>query len=532
MPPDLRHPGSIPGSTAPPPDRPPLMRDRSDNGNRLIQAVLEQVHAHPLALLLLFAAALRIVAALTPGFHHPDAIYQYLEPAHRLLTGDGLTTWEWRVGMRSWLLPTLLAGPMALGRWLGSTQDLALALPRIAVALASLGIVWAAFSIGLRVSRATGALAGFVAAGWFEFVHFGAQTLAEPVAVAAFLPAAALLMRDRAGRTALVAAGALLALAAMLRPHYAPAWLALLLVARWRDLPRSILPVVAGGLAMAAISATIDLMQGSTPFAWMVENLRQNVVEHRADRYGIAPPFAFIAWYMTMWSWWAVPLLIGVRIGFRHAPALVVAAIVNLVLHSLIGHKEYRFVFLTTAALVVVSAIGWGEMLRLVANRWPQPRLQLATVTVWAAWAAASLLLASGPTMAGIRSEGRAGTILFADIRHDADACGVAVVEDATFADIPGTASLRRDQSLTIFAARDPGYGTGGMRGALADAQPLYDRVVTTGRMAPMLPRGYVSHRCEAWDGTRLCLFARPGQCRSSRGSGFAGNTALRRLNF
>jgi hypothetical protein len=137
-----------------------------------------------------------------------------------------------------------------------------------------------------------------------------------------------------------------------------------------------------------------------------------------------------------------------------------------------------------------------------------------------------------GAPMAKIRGEGRAGSILFAAARHDAATCGIAIVEDATFADIPGKAALRPNIALTIFAARDPGYPAGDMRRALAQSQSLYNRVVTTGRMAPLLPPGFASVQCAPWDGTRLCLFARPAPCKPDPTSPYAGNAALQRLNF
>lgn len=474
---------------------------------------------------------LRIAAAFTPGFHHPDAIYQYLEPAHRLLTGEGLITWEWRLGMRSWLLPTLLAAPMALARWVDPAGDLPVLLPKLAVALASLSIVWSAWTIADRHSRQAAWLVGFVAASWFEFIHFAAQTLAEPVAVAAFLPAATLLTATDVRRRALVVSGALLGLAVCLRPHYAPAALALVLASRRGDLPRALPPLVIGGLIVAAIGATIDLWNHNVPFLWMAENIRQNIVEHRADAFGVDPPLAFVTWYLTMWGWFAVPIVVGVRFGWRRCMPLLVAAAVNLVLHSLIGHKEYRFVFLTTASLVIVSAIGWAELLRLAALRWPGRRT-LAGVAVFALWGLGSVALAFSPAMARAKANGRAGTLLFAEMRNDRAACGVAVVEGATFADVPGIASLRDGMPLSVFAAYDPAYRGGNARLSLRQWSPGFNRVLTSATTATLLPAGYHATRCEAWDGTRLCVYARPGQCARSARSPFAANTALVRLNF
>ena len=39
---------------------------------------------------------------------------QYLEPAHRLVFGSGVTYWEFFYGVRSWLLPGAVAGLLKL----------------------------------------------------------------------------------------------------------------------------------------------------------------------------------------------------------------------------------------------------------------------------------------------------------------------------------------------------------------------------------------------------------------------------------
>ena len=58
----------------------------------------------PLVLALAFVA--RAVVALSGDFVvHPDEIMQYLEPAHRLVFGSGVTYWEYFYGARSWLVP-------------------------------------------------------------------------------------------------------------------------------------------------------------------------------------------------------------------------------------------------------------------------------------------------------------------------------------------------------------------------------------------------------------------------------------------
>lgn len=144
---------------------------------------------HPLAALLLLAVAVRLPLIFWPNVNHPDEIFQYLEPAWRMLGHDGIVTWEWRDGIRGWFLPTLFAGPVLLGDWLAPGGAGAFIVPRMVVALASLSIIISAWFFGARVSRMHAIFAALVAATWFEFVYFASHTLSEPLATALIVPA-------------------------------------------------------------------------------------------------------------------------------------------------------------------------------------------------------------------------------------------------------------------------------------------------------------------------------------------------------
>ena len=491
-----------------------------------------------LAGVLLLAAILRSAAATAPGFHHPDAIYQYLEPAYRLLGGEGVVTWEWRTGIRSWLLPLLLAGPMWVGERIADTGALPVVLPRLAMAGASLSLVWSAWQLGRRVSPQAALLAGFVAAIWFEFIHFGAQTLAEPIATAAFLPAAVLLTGAAPTRRGFAGAGALLAFAVLMRPHYAPAAAALAIASAWPALTRRVpargavadwTAFALGCLPVLIVSAGVDIATGSQPFAWVIENVRQNIVENRAAAYGVLPPLTYVVWFGLLWQWWSVPLLVGVRFGWRICPPLIVAALVNALLHSLIGHKEYRFVFLTDAALVILSAIGWGVLLQMAARRWPA-RARIAAIGVAAAWGAASLLLADTEQMRAFLDRGRPGSVLFAAIRRDPASCGVALVGDH-FSDVPGRVSLHRGTALFMILRGDPALTPADPWIAARRWQAGFNRIVTPLPTAT-LPAGYTRARCEPAGAGKLCLLTRPGTCTAAPASPFAIDPTMLRFGF
>lgn len=159
-----------------------------------------------LCALLVLAAAIRLPLAFWPNINHNDEIYQYLEPAWRLLGHQGVVTWEWHDGIRSWFLPVLFAGPVALGDWLAPGGWGAFVVPRLVVSLASLSIVVAAWHFGGRISRAHAIVAALAAAVWFELVYFAPHTLSEPLATAVIVPAA-LLLTGETSRNRLFAGG-------------------------------------------------------------------------------------------------------------------------------------------------------------------------------------------------------------------------------------------------------------------------------------------------------------------------------------
>lgn len=496
--------------------------------------------SHPLPWLMLLAIILRAWAALTPGFHHPDAIYQYLEPAHRLLTGEGVITWEWRVGIRSWLLPALLAAPLFVGETLDPHGQLPMILPRLATAAASLGIVWAAWDIGRRQSRTTGILAGVVAATWFELIFFSAETLAEPLAAAALIPVAALTSAPRPNTARIILAGALVAFAALARPHYAPAGAAMLLVSWWPSLRlthfdwRRWVLLAIGASSVAVASIVVDASNGLTPFAWILENFQQNVVHNVSARYGTFPFLSYIAWFMEVWRWWLIPVIVGVLFGWRQSPGLLAAATITLLLHSLIPHKEYRFVFLSFAAITLLAAFGWGELIGLARARFGAVIAGRLAIGVFGMWACASIVLAQGTMAPGQLKPNTDGWNTFAHLRADPSVCGVASIQPASFANLPGAVALSLNTPISMFWTGDPASYQNRPWATAARWNATFNRIVTIYGYgnAMRAPPGYVVEHCEQQWMNRMCILARPGSCSRSDASPFLINRVMARTGF
>ncbi|MFM2370670.1 MAG: hypothetical protein RIS85_392, partial [Pseudomonadota bacterium] len=120
---------------------------------------------------LLLGLALRLIVLNLTIYHHADEIWQYIEPAYGMVTGDWIRTWDIRSGIRSWLIPMVLVGPVWLGHAISPDSLLHVRLAQGLMALLSLGTIWAGWSLGERISRRHALVAAFVAAVWVEFVY-------------------------------------------------------------------------------------------------------------------------------------------------------------------------------------------------------------------------------------------------------------------------------------------------------------------------------------------------------------------------
>jgi phosphatidylinositol glycan class B len=457
----------------------------------LIRAVARVDRA--LLAILGLALALRVAVACWPVIHHADELWQYLETAYHLSVGPWVQTWEAREGTRGWLLPVLLAGPVGLGHWLAPATLLDIILPRLVCALLSLGVVWGAWALGSKASRTHAVIAAAVAATWFEIVYFAPRTLSEPVATS-LLVIAAMLAAEKPADRRYVWIGALLGLAAVVRLQYAPAALVLALFACGLQ-PRDWLRLIVGGAIALVIGGAADLAAGATPFVWAWRSVSANLIANRSAGYGVTPVWDYAVLLFAFWGWAAVPLLFLAAIGARRHPALLAVALVNIAVHSLIPHKEYRFILLSTTLLVILAAIGSVDAMRRIS---PATRTPMWLLPGWI-----MLSLACGALGASTREWG-SGARLIAAWRiagNQPQVCGAAIyrTKDALI----GSYALYR-RGTPIYE-----YDDAHIRDALASH--AFNVV-----LAPLARSGdlgsYALVSCPEQRGD-FCIFSRPGTC-------------------
>ena len=457
--------------------------------------------------ILAVAALLRILAFNSFSAHHPDELIQYLEQAHRIVFGYGVVPWEFREFIRSWLIPLMLVPPMQLGEWLDPGGQLYLVLPRAMVAALNFAPVIAAWFIGRRISLQHAIVGMAVVAVWVESVAFSVQTLSESLAVAAFMTAAALL-HAKARMPAIIAAGALLALAGLFRFQFGPAMAVFgaMMAGKdwriWKGLILGAIPVVlAGGL--------IDLAMGLWPYEWIYTNYRINIAEGKMQKIaGEGHPLMFLAQIYQSWqlAFFALPMLVVA--GWRRHPALVAAALVNIALHQLIDHKEYRYIWLSIEALLLIAAFGSVDLLRVIFRRAAPARLasNYATAGVVAGWALVSALLASSYTHRNFRIDNDAARAAAAALQSPAT-CGIAVPRPTYWQF--GYALLHADKPLFLIGTE--GDVTRSRPGA---ASAGFNAMLSWSNDSPP-PAPWVKQSCsgQMLRKERTCLYVRPGGC-------------------
>lgn len=463
---------------------------------------------HLIGVIVGVAALLRLPLASVEMFHHPDEIWQYLEPAYGMVAGHQVVTWEYREGMRSWLIPTLLAMPIWFGKIAAPHGALYLLLARLLMVGISLAIVGFGAAIALRISRTHAIVTGLVLATAFELVYFSARTLSDTIAVDLFLPAAFLLLPKDATRGRWFTGGLLLGLCVAVRFQLGPtmALFALLVCGmqarKWGW-------VVIGGIAGLAIDGLVDLAHGLTPFAWMANNFRLNLVEGKSAGYGTEPAWWFVTNQLKVWGVMGVPMLALAVLGGRRLPILFVVAIANIAIHSLIPHKEYRFIWLSSVLLILLAGIGSADVLLWAFRRWRAHKAIVAgAVLFWLGCSASTALSGKAQWKGG----GRSIALMRAEHR-EAGGCGLAYYRPSRdqrasyyYYDRPTTIAFLDEAS----AAEDlKAYG-----GA-------FNLIVTHPANASALGPAYHQSMCkygadlpgDATEADRVCLYVRSGGC-------------------
>jgi hypothetical protein len=401
---------------------------------------------------LLFALSLRLLSAIIfPNIHHPDEIFQTLEPAHKLWTGSGVVSWEWRDGIRSWLFPGLLFLLMHAELLSPSWSWVLLEISAV-LSLVSVSVVLVGYLVGFRQGRLAGALVvGSACAVWPDLVYFGPKTLTEAVAapfmvIAAYLAQTADYRRAEGGYFGLL--GFMLGLCFCLRFHTSPA---LVIIAAWAcrmEWRSRWLPVALGAAAPVLLMGVLDFITWGSPFQSVWKNIWINVVEGRSHIYGTAPPHWYWDRTVDAMGPGIVPVALLFLLGSRTVPLFALSAAIIVLVHIPLAHKEMRFLFPATPFIVITAGVGSVSILQYLRSLYG--RLQLPLVAaVLACWAALAASIAARDYFREnlVRGSEVISAMKLARARHDL--CGLGLIDVDWWA-TGGYTHLHRDVPIYL----------------------------------------------------------------------------------
>ncbi len=452
------------------------------------------------ALVCMFAAAivLRLVpTAFFPSLNHQDELFQTLEQAHRLVFGYGEIPWEFHLGARSWLFPGALAGIMWLGDRIADNPASYLGAVHLALATLAATSVLCAFFWGRRwCGFGGGMIAAALPAFWPDAVYFGARSLNECAATPLLVLALYFLDGEvkRSTGPRRFAAGLFLGLATALRIQFAPV-LALVLawsaVEHWRrrTLLRAEMPLVIGIAVVCAAAGLLDAVTWRYPFQSLWLNFDYNVLRGVAARFGTEPWSYYLVGLIDHWGWYFPVIFVLAALGGWCLNLPIAAAIVILVAHSLVSHKEYRFIYPAVLLVLIVAGVGLAQLASWLARPSSRSRRGLAMASI-SGVALLSAVFASSASMRPMWGGGHDQIEAASYVAGLDHVCGVAV--DGTYG------------AYTYFHHDVPYYWIYTAEDMARDA-PGFNILLTT----ESAPREFDTLRCFG----KVCVARRPGSC-------------------
>jgi len=472
------------------------------------ESPLNQTHKRLVALLfgfvLLFSVVLRVgVAVWSPNLYWPDEVYQSRETAHFLAYGTAVKTWEFRTGARSWVFPAFLAVVMRATDWMGSGSDGYLLGITIVLALISLTTIWFAFAWAYRVSGTSAAvIAGLGSVFWYELIYFAPKSFNEVLAGHLLLPGLYLGVygpeNPLARRKRLFWAGVFLGLVVALRIQLAPAVLVAAGFFCWKNWRTNLLPVAAGIALPVVAFGMADAVTWSQPFhsylamfQFHIQN--ESTLDQQAWHY-------YLVRILTHYG----PLVPFAFLGARRSPFLGWVILAIVIPHTLIPHKEWRYIYPAMPLIITLSGIGVTEVVAALNARLTRPKPRFAVIAV------SVLFFVCTSAAIAIEFPGwrqHAGDIeAFQKLSHDKTLCGVALYKNA-WTWPGGYTYLHRNVPIFLFSDETP----------IEKLAPSFNALVTSEPL-PEHHDGFKVAQC--WDSRHLrnvpmtvCLYQRPGGC-------------------
>ncbi len=308
-----------------------------------------------LHLIAIIGLAIRLILALNfDTIYHPDEIFQYVEQAHRWEFGYGNIPWEYRYGVRSWILPGFITGLLHLLRIL-HIEDPNIYVPAIKIVFCifSISIIYSVYIITRNIASEKAArLASVIACFWYELIFFASKAMPEVLSTYLVAVAIACLVTKPQTRNSILF-GISCGLVTILRYQYLPIVIVLFVLAAFKWSKKQIL-LISMIVIIAVIGAGyVDYLTWGSFFASYYNNYLYNSIYKVSEIFGIEP----FSYYFTGGAS-IVTVVSYFLISRNNKPWIIFISILSIIIpHSLTAHKEFRFIFAVVPLCIILVSI-------------------------------------------------------------------------------------------------------------------------------------------------------------------------------
>jgi GPI mannosyltransferase 3 len=249
--------------------------------------------------------------------------------------------------------------------------------------------------------------------------------------------------------------------------------------------------LLAGLLLPVAAFGLLDAITWSYPFQSFLLYLWVNLVEGRSLMFGTLPWY----WYLLLLARSFGPLLLLALVGVRRSPFLGWVTFIVVSSHSLLAHKEPRFMYPVMPIVITLAALGFVE-LAAAWNTWRKPTLSTRAIVI-----AGLMFFALTSGFLAWRfprwRQSSGGLIAMDRLSQDSSLCGVGL-PPLLWLRTGGYAHLHQNVPIILI---DPNI-------ALEEQAPSFNALLTLRRFTDQ-KIGFKSAGC--WNG--VCLYRRAGSC-------------------
>lgn len=302
--------------------------------------------------------ALRLLNSLTINtFFQADEYWQALEPAHKAVFGYGHLTWEWKLGLRSYLHPLLYMLSYWIVKKLNLDYNAVLVAPKIINALiAAIGEYYLYHYIlqktkNQRFSKLVTYLSIFSAWNWYCWCRSFANSFELSLTIVSLY----YLQKKK-----MLACLFLAAITCLIRPTNAIFWLYYLPPVFLRQ-PKYILLATFAALTTLSLDGALNYIFYSAAKFPLLNFFQFNVSDNLSAFYGVSR----LEFYFLQ----AIPVLLLNYLPFfiygiasNRFWSFKILLLFYIGIFTLIGHKEFRFIYPLMPMLLTFSAEG---MIRL-----------------------------------------------------------------------------------------------------------------------------------------------------------------------